>query len=369
MENRMVCRDRQTAFLPRLAQGVSCLILMKAVLGLEDGTFVVGKGFGVEGICSGELVFSTQMTGYMEALTDPGYAGQILMFTYPLIGNYGVDYQNFESSRVHARGCVTREISRTPTTQPSVAEYFEENNLLGISGVDTRSLTINTRTAGTLRASLIVGSDDGNEAIRLARATPVISDVDLIGTVSCRESYHISGSGKRIAVIDLGVKRRILASLGQRDADIHVFPHTAAADEVMAVRPDAVLISNGPGDPRKAVEAIWCVRDLAGEVPVIGICMGIQVVALALGGETYKMRFGHRGMNQPVRYRDGSISITTQNHGFAVDGETLPEGCVVSYQNVNDGTVEGFEESDLSITCVQFHPEAHFFDRISREIP
>ncbi|MCE5338243.1 MAG: glutamine-hydrolyzing carbamoyl-phosphate synthase small subunit [Methanomicrobiaceae archaeon] len=351
---------------------------MKAVLGLEDGTFVVGNGFGVEGIYSGELVFTTQMTGYMEALTDPSYAGQILMFTYPLIGNYGVDLQNFESPEVHARGCVAREIARVPAAQPSVAEYFEENGLLGISGVDTRNLTIKTRTIGTLRASLIVGGEDGDEAVRRARAVPSISDADLIGSVSCREPYRISGTGKRIAVIDLGVKRHILASLGYRGADIHVFPHTAAPDEVMAAKPDALFISNGPGDPRRAVDAIRCVRDLAGEVPVIGICMGIQVVALALGGETYKMKFGHRGTNQPVRYRDGSIYITTQNHGFAVDEETLPEGCVVSYRNVNDGTVEGFENKDLNVTCVQFHPEAHggprdtemhFFDRIYRGIP
>lgn len=351
---------------------------MKAVLGLEDGTFVVGDGFGVDGACSGELVFTTQMTGYMEALTDPSYAGQILMFTYPLIGNYGVDQQNFESPMVHARGCIAREIAAVPAARPSVAEYFEENGLLGISGVDTRSLTIKTRTVGTLRASLIVGSDDGEEAVRRARDASPISEVDLIGSVSCPEPYRISGPGKRIAVIDLGVKRHILASLAHRGADIHVFPHTAAPDEVMAAKPDALFISNGPGDPRRATHAIRCVRDLAGELPVIGICMGIQVAALALGAETYKMKFGHRGTNQPIRYRDGSIYITTQNHGFAVDEETLPEGCAVSYRNVNDGTVEGFENRDLAITCVQFHPEAHggprdtemhFFDRIYREIP
>lgn len=351
---------------------------MKAVLGLEDGTFVVGDGFGVEGTCSGELVFTTQMTGYMEALTDPSYAGQLLMFTYPLIGNYGVDQQNFESPKVHAQGCVAREIARVPAARPSVAEYFEENGLFGISGVDTRSLTIKTRMVGTLRASLIVGSDDGDEAVRRARAISPIGDVDLIGDVSSPEPYRIAGPGKRIAVIDLGVKRHILESLGHRGADIHVFPHTAAPDEVMAAEPDALFISNGPGDPRRATHAIRCVRDLTGEVPVIGICMGIQVAALALGAETYKMKFGHRGTNQPVRYKDGSIYITTQNHGFAVDEETLPEGCAVSYRNVNDGTVEGFENRDLAVTCVQFHPEAHggprdtemhFFDRIYREIP
>jgi carbamoyl-phosphate synthase small subunit len=346
---------------------------MKAVLGLEDGTFVVGKGFGVEGSSSGELVFTTQMTGYMEALTDPSYAGQILMFTYPLIGNYGADYQNFESPNVHAHGCVVREVCGAPTTDPSVARYFEENGLLGICGVDTRMLTIKTRVSGTLRASLIVGDDDGGEAVRRARSIPRITEQDLVGNVSCRTPYRVPGPGKRIAVIDLGIKRHIMVSLRSRGADLHLFPHNATSDEVMACRPDALFISNGPGDPRRATDVIRCIRDLAGELPIIGICMGIQVIALALGAETYKMKFGHRGTNQPVRYQDGSIYITTQNHGFAVDEDSLPEGCFVSYRNVNDGSVEGFEDRDLDITCVQFHPEAHggprdtevqFFDRI-----
>jgi carbamoyl-phosphate synthase small subunit len=342
---------------------------MKAVLGLEDGTFVIGQGFGVEGICSGELVFSTQMTGYMEALTDPGYTGQILMFTFPLIGNYGTDLQNFESSGVHAQGLVAREIARRPAARPSVAEYFSENGLLGISGIDTRSLAIKIRSAGTLRAALITGNDDGGEAVRRARAAPQMSDLDLIGRVSCREPYRISGPGRRIAVIDLGVRRQILAGLERRGADIHIFPHTATPDEIMAAGPGALLISNGPGDPGAAITAIRCIQDLAGEVPIIGIGMGAQVTALALGGEVYKMKVGHRGSNQPVRHRDGSISITTQNHGFAVDEETLPEGCIISHRNVNDATVEGFDAPDLGIVAIQFHPEAPFFDRISRGIP
>ena len=220
-------------------------------------------------------------------------------------------------------------------------------------------------------------SDDRDEAVGRARAAPPIGDIDLIGNVSCPAPYRIAGSGKRIVVIDLGVKRHILKSLGRRGADIHVFPHTATPDEVMAVRPDAILISNGPGDPGRATHAVQCIRDLVGEVPIIGIGMGTQVIALALGAGIYRMKFGHRGTNQPFRHRDGSISITTQNHGFAVDEETLPEGCTVSYRNVNDGTVEGFENHDLSITSVQFHPEAHgcpgdaemhFFDRVYKEI-
>ncbi len=351
---------------------------MKAVLGLEDGTFIKGDGFGVEGSCSGELVFTTQMTGYMESLTDPSYAGQILMFTFPTIGNYGVDTQNFESSRVHALGSVTREICAKPSTNSSIARFFEENGHFGICGVDTRMLTIKTRVSGTLRASLIVGDDNEEAAIERARSVPPITDQDLIGSVSCPEPYRIAGQGKRIAVIDLGIKRNILVSLAKRGADLCVFPHDATADQVMACEPAALFISNGPGDPRRAAAVIRLISDLAGELPIIGICMGIQVTGLALGAETYKMKFGHRGTNQPVRYKDGSIYITTQNHGFSVDAQTLPEGCLVSYRNVNDGTVEGFENKDLDITCVQFHPEAHggprdteshFFDRIYRGIP
>jgi carbamoyl-phosphate synthase small subunit len=350
---------------------------MKAVLGLEDGTWVTGEGFGAEGECSGELVFTTQMSGYMEALTDPSYHGQILMFTFPTIGNYGVDRKNFQHPRVWARGAVVREICKTPDVHPSMIRYFEENGLSGIQGVDTRMLTIKTRLEGTLRAALIVGDDNGDYAVECARRLPPISDIDLIPAVSTREPYHVEGSGKRIAVIDLGIKKNMVVSLRKRDADIHVFPYNTPADQVEAVRPDALFISNGPGDPVMAKDAIRCINDLAGTLPIYGICMGIQVCGLALGGSTYKMKFGHRGSNQPVRYKDGSIFITTQNHGFAVAADSLPEGCSVLYSNVNDGTLEGFENADLDITCVQFHPEAHggprdteipFFDTMFRRL-
>jgi carbamoyl-phosphate synthase small subunit len=350
---------------------------MKAVLGLEDGTYVTGEGFGVEGECSGELVFSTQMTGYMEALTDPSYNGQILIFTFPTIGNYGVDRMNFQHPRVWALGCVAREICAVPSKKPSIAEYFEENGLIGISGVDTRMLTIKTRVQGTLRSTLVTGDDNGEYAVDSARKIPPISDKDLIPAVSCKEPYHVEGSGKKIAVIDLGIKKNIVISLRKRDADIFVFPYNARADQIESVRPDALFISNGPGDPVHATDAIRCVQEMAGTLPIFGICMGNQICGLALGGETYKMKFGHRGTNQPVRYKDGSIYITTQNHGFAVASDTLPEGCSLLYSNVNDGTLEGFEDKDLDITCVQFHPEAHggphdtevpFFDSMFRRL-
>lgn len=332
---------------------------MKAVLGLEDGEFIVGKGFGSEGSSSGELVFSTQMTGYMEALTDPSYAGQILMFTFPLIGNYGVDGHNFQSPTVHALGCVAREVCTKPSSNPSIIDFFENNGLLGISGVDTRKLTIKTREHGTMRAALIVGSDDGEEAVRMARAVPDISEQDLLAQVSCKDSYRIPGPGKRIAVIDLGIKKNIAVSLHKRGADLHIFPYNAKPSEIESYEPEALFITNGPGDPKRATDAIAATKHFLGEIPVFGICMGNQICALALGGETYKMKFGHRGSNQPVRHTDGRIYITTQNHGFAVDGDSLPEGCKVAYTNVNDGSVEGFCNDDLNLLCVQFHPEAH----------
>jgi len=351
--------------------------IMKAVLGLEDGQTVVGEGFGTEGETAGELVFNTQMTGYMESLTDPSYFGQILMFTFPLIGNYGVDVQNFQNEKVCALGCVAREICSKPDLLPRISSFFEEKGLLGMTGVDTRALTISTRVQGCMRAALIVGSDDGDYAVSLARKSPTICDIIPIPEVSCKKPYHIAGRGKRIAVMDLGIKKNMLESLKKRGGDLHVFPYNAKADQVLACKPDALFISNGPGDPKQATDAIRCAKELIGEMPVFGICMGNQISALALGGDTYKLKFGHRGANQPVRFQDGRIFITTQNHGFAVDAESLPEGSKVTYTNVNDGTVEGFENRDLDITTVQFHPEAHggprdtekhFFDSLFRRL-
>jgi carbamoyl-phosphate synthase small subunit len=264
-----------------------------------------------------------------------------------------------------------------PEHEPTIRTYFEEHGLLGMTGVDTRALTIKARVYGTMRAALVVGSDDGAYAVGLAKRTPTICDIIPIPEVSCKEPYHIPGSGKRIAVIDLGIKKNMLLSLSKRNGDLYVFPYNATADQVRACKPDALFISNGPGDPKQAPDAIKCIQDLLGELPIFGICMGNQVSALALGGDTYKLKFGHRGANQPVRFKDGRIFITTQNHGFAVDAESLPEGCEVTYTNVNDGTVEGFENQDLCLTTVQFHPEAHggprdteahFFDALFRRL-
>jgi carbamoyl-phosphate synthase small subunit len=332
---------------------------MKAALGLEDGRYITGEGFGVEGETAGELVFNTQMSGYMEAMTDPSYHGQLLLFTFPLIGNYGVDRENFQSPRVWSSGCVVHEICTQPAGRITISRFFEEEGLLGISGVDTRYLTIRIREQGAVRAGLIVGSDDGQEAVRLARSAPDISMQSLIPAVSCRDPYHLPGNGPRVAVIDLGIKNNMIKSLRKRDADLYVFPHDTRSDEILSCRPDALFISNGPGDPVQATGAISTVKNLIGELPVFGICMGNQICGLALGGKTQKMKFGHRGANQPVRYKDGKIAITSQNHGFVVEKESLPEGCDVTFTNCNDGTLEGFQDTYLDINCVQFHPEAH----------
>ncbi len=351
---------------------------MKAVLGLEDGTSVVGTGFGVEGETAGELVFTTQMSGYMEALTDASYAGQILMFTFPQIGNYGVDTKNFQSPEVKALACIAREVAGRPEENQPLGQYYREHGLLGCSGVDTRALTIRTRQHGALRAALVCGDDATDEhAVELARAVAPITEQDWIPLVSTLEPYEIPGSGKRVAVLDLGIKKNMVISLFRRGANIGIFPHNTPSDVIEAWNPSALFISNGPGDPQRATEAIRCIRELIGTLPVYGICMGNQLTALALGGTTYKMKFGHRGSNQPVRYRDGQIFITTQNHGFVVDCDSLPEGADACYTNLNDGTVEGFEVPDLDIHCVQFHPEAHggprdtethFFDNMMRRI-
>ncbi|UUX92463.1 glutamine-hydrolyzing carbamoyl-phosphate synthase small subunit [Methanoplanus endosymbiosus] len=351
---------------------------MKAVLGLENGEYIVGNGFGAEGSCTGELVFTTQMSGYMESLTDPSYAGQILMFTYPLIGNYGVDEQNFQSPKVNAHGCVVHEVCKRPAANKPLKTFFEENSLLGISGVDTRKLTIKTRIEGSLRAALVTGDNSPEYAVELARAAKPISDINLLPQVSIKEPCRIKGKGKRIAVIDLGIKKNIAVSFRKRGADLHMFPYNAKASEVEACKPEAIFFTNGPGDPAFATDAVECAKHFMGEIPVFGICMGNQILARAFGAETYKMKFGHRGSNQPVRHKDGSIYITTQNHGFAVDRDTLPGDCGVLFENVNDNSVEGIYSDDLDVYAVQFHPEAFggprdtespVFDMMYRRIP
>lgn len=330
---------------------------MKAVLGLEDGTIISGTGFGIEGETSGELIVSLSSTGYMEALGDPGVAGQLLMFASPLVGNYGANKDGLQSSKVHAAGTVVRELCEHPKHNPTLKEFFEENELIGIQGVDTRMLTIKLREQGVMRAALINGSDDGYKAVSLAQSAPVQETREFIPQVTCKEPYRIKGSGKKIAVLDLGVRKTVFTSLSNRNADIFVYPYATPADVILEEKPQALFVTNGPGYPLAAPKAIECVKDIIGTIPVQGICMGAEIIAAALGAEFEKLKLGHRGASQPVKFADGSVAVTYQSHGYAVKADTLPEGCAVNCVNANDKTVEGFESSDLGITCFQFHPE------------
>jgi carbamoyl-phosphate synthase small subunit len=346
--------------------------MMKAVLGLEDGTVIKGTGFGAEGTACGELVFTTQFTGYEEALTDPSYRSQILMFTYPPIGNYGVSGEHAQSDNIHAEGLVVREACKNPyhyKSSRSIHKFMEDEGKPGIEGVDTRMLTIKARECGTMRAALITGSDDGEEAVNKARNFPRITDAELTSLVTCKKPQFIPGAEgawngvnkhKHAVVVDLGIRRNIINNLHRRGIDLTLVPATTKPSEIASYEPDLLFISNGPGNPENAKDAINAVKAFAGKIPVCGICFGHQIISLAMGARTYKLKFGHRGGNQPVKdLVKNKTFITSQNHGYAVDADSLEgTGLYVKYLNANDKTVEGVSHKDLDIFGVQFHPEA-----------
>ncbi len=355
------------------------VLKMNAVIGLEDGTIIKGTGFGAEGIVSGELVFTTQYTGYEEALTDPSYKGQILMFTYPLIGNYGVSGNYFESDGAKAEGLVVREACPEPShhlSKKTIFQLMEEEGKPGIAGVDTRMLTIKTRENGTMRAALINGSDDGAEAVSIAREQKSISDMDLISQVTCAKPFQIQSPYRdpynplNVVLVDCGRKLSIERSLLAKGMDVTVVPGNASVSMIESYDPDLMFISNGPGDPKKAESAISAVQNFAGELPIVGICLGHQIISLALGAETYKLKFGHRGANQPVKdIASGIVRITSQNHSFAVDGDSFEDTEVaVTQYNTNDRTVEGIAHEYMDIFSVQYHPDAHPGPQDSEEI-
>ncbi|MDK2794994.1 MAG: carbamoyl-phosphate synthase small subunit [Archaeoglobaceae archaeon] len=348
---------------------------MKAALALEDGTYLEGEAFGAEKTAVGEIVFCTSMTGYVEALTDPSYKGQILMMTYPLIGNYGVCREDFESDGVKVEGFVVRELCKKPSnwrSEMSVDELLKEYDVVGIEGVDTRMLTKKIRIYGSMKAAIGV-EVEREKLIKIARDQPFISDIDLVDKVCVREPRRIDAKGKfEVVLIDCGVKRSIVRQLLKRGINLTLVPYNYPADKILEMNPDGVFISNGPGDPARVKETIETIRMLIGKLPMAGICLGHQLIALASGAKTFKLKFGHHGSNQPTKdLETGRVFISSQNHNFAVKEETLPKGFEVTQINLNDRTVEGLKHKDLPIITVQYHPEAgpgphdtyFFFDR------
>lgn len=372
---------------------------MKGYLVLEDGTAFQGDIFGAAGTTAGEVVFNTGMTGYQEVLTDPSYAGQIVTMTYPLIGNYGINPEDFESRRPFVRGFVVKELCQDPShwqATQSVSEYLAAQGITGLAGVDTRALTKHLRIRGTLRGVLATPEAGDPPVAHTDLQAPggvlaIAGDLRLdlprelldwlaelqrqaqayvlektVAEVTTREPYHLSaapgtpGPHPRVVVVDYGVKQNILRNLTGLGCDVTVVPADTPARDILALQPSGVLLSNGPGDPKEITASIAAARELLEtQVPLFGICLGHQVLGLALGADTYKLKFGHRGSNHPVKdYLTGRVYITSQNHGYAVDEKTLPPDVVVTHRNLNDGTVEGIMHKERPVFSVQYHPEA-----------
>ncbi|HEY3419519.1 MAG TPA: glutamine-hydrolyzing carbamoyl-phosphate synthase small subunit [Methanomassiliicoccales archaeon] len=338
--------------------------MAKCFLVLEDGTVMEGTGFGSGKTAFGEVVFNTGMTGYQESLTDPSYMGQILIMSYPLIGNYGVNSEDVESGKVQVRGFVVRQNCTEPSDMyggRTLGSYLKQENVPGISDLDTRSIIIKIRERGTLRGA-IVFDEDPEEVVRKLRTMAYPSDDNLVGMASTKEVilHKNERATKTVALFDCGVKANIVRELHKR-FNVYQLPYDTPKKFFRDHHIDGVMISNGPGDPSHPElknTTIQTIRDIKDDYPIMGICMGNQLLGLAFGGSTYKMKFGHRGANQPVRYRD-RVFITSQNHGYAVDPESIDgSGLVVEQTNVNDGTVEGMKHTELPIFSAQYHPEA-----------
>jgi carbamoyl-phosphate synthase small subunit len=355
-----------------------------AVFAFEDGSCFYGEAFGAETTVVGEAVFNTSMTGYQEILTDPSYFGQIITMTAPQIGNYGVNALDAESDHPQASGFVVREISPVASnwrSTQSLPDYLKEHGVPGISGVDTRTITKKIRIAGAMKSCLSTVGISGEEAVQRARDWEGLVGIDFVKEVTGKDSSEFKGDAEscapftvvgtnlgkkredrkryRIAAIDYGAKDSILKRLHDHSFDVTVFPPTCSADEIDAFNPDGIFLSNGPGDPAAVTYAHETVRVLIDRYPVFGICFGHQIITHAIGGKTFKLKFGHRGGNQPVKnILSDQVIITAQNHGFASDPESIQERAVVSEINLNDQTVAGLELKDLPVFSVQYHPEA-----------
>lgn len=334
---------------------------MMGKLVLEDGTEITGKARGAQGCAMGEVVFNTGMTGFQEILTDPSYCGQIITMTYPLIGNYGISSVANESSRSYARGFILREMCDRPShwrSEQSLDDFLRQHNIVCLEGVDTRSLTRRIRRHGTMRG--IICSDGAGTAELLEKMRQDADVPELVREVSTPVTYRLAGAGQRVVVMDFGCKENILRSLRRYECDLTVVPAWAGADEILAHKPDGIFLSNGPGNPKDVPYALETIKKLIGKKPMFGICLGHQLLGLAFGADTYKLKFGHRGVNHPVKdLARGRVYITSQNHGYSVVEETM-DNCdlVVTHRGLNDNTVEGMQHRTLPIFSVQYHPEA-----------
>ena len=330
---------------------------IKARLIMENGREFEGTAFGSIHDTIGEVVFTTGMTGYQETLTDPSFAGQIVVMTYPLIGNYGINLEDMESDGPKLKGFVVREQCETPCNwrcEMELSGFLKQHNIMGLEGIDTRALTRLIRTQGAMKGMIVTGEPDRQE---VQKALEAYSMKDVVKEVCCREKYTIEGGGPHLAFIDFGSKRSIVDSFVKRGCRVTVMPPGLTAEEILSENPDGVFLSNGPGDPKDLPQVIETVRGLLGKTPVVGICLGHQLLSLALGCDTSKLPFGHHGANHPVKELDsGRCYITSQNHEYVVS--SLGSGVEASFRNVNDGTVEGIRHKDLRAESVQFHPEA-----------
>lgn len=387
---------------------------MKGFLVLEDGTVFQGETFGATGMSPGEVVFNTGMTGYQEVLTDPSYCGQIVTMTYPLIGNYGVNPEDFESRRPFVRGFVVKELCQDPShwqANQGLDAFLKHYGIVGLHGVDTRALTKHLRVQGVMRGVLVTADESAppearadlgapgglvamagvprvdfagalatwlEEQITVARTFTIESTVAQVTTDSPYSLSGANGGGKRVVVIDYGAKQNILRHLTALGCDLTVVPADTPARAILELQPDGVMLSNGPGDPKEVTSSIQTVKDLLQtDLPVFGICLGHQILGLAMGADTYKLKFGHRGANHPVKdYITGRVYITSQNHGYAINEDTLPPDVEVTHRNLNDQTVEGMVHKHRPVFSVQYHPEAapgpeesrYLFDRFIQSL-
>jgi carbamoyl-phosphate synthase small subunit len=346
---------------------------VKGIVALEDGTIFEGESFGAAGESTGEVVFNTSMTGYQEILTDPSYCSQIITMTYPLIGNYGINETDVESGRVQVAGFLVKEACSYPsnfTSQKSLSTYLKENNIIGIQGIDTRKLTRHIRVAGAMKGTICASESPAHvkQYVEKATAWSGLNGLDLAKVVTCKKPYawndlfpdNKKNSRFSVVAFDFGIKYNILRLLQSFGCAVTVVPASTSAQDVLALKPDGVFLSNGPGDPAAVTYAVATIKQLIGKLPIFGICLGHQLLGLALGAKTYKLKFGHRGANHPVKdLNTGKIHITSQNHGFCVDSESLAAlGVKMTHVNLNDNTCEGLSDMNRKLFCVQYHPEA-----------